>query len=129
MAPTQEAQSDNVSFLAYLNHYGKNINLESTIGVSFLNMETRRVTDDSTYEGDRDALQLYLSGKVKAKIEPIKNINVTPFGKVMVSQSRLKAFDESQSHSPINFKENDMTDVSLSIGADFCRRYLLRMGQ
>ena len=114
-----EAESDNVSFLAYLNHYGKNINLESTIGVSFLDIETRRVTDDSTYEGDRDALQLYLSGKVKAKIETIKNINVTPFGKVMVSQSRLKAFDESQSHSPINFKDNDMSEVLLSIGADF----------
>lgn len=114
-----EAESDNVSFLAYLNHYGKNINLESTIGVSFLDMETRRVTDDSTYEGDRDALQFYLSGKVKAKIEPIKNINITPFGKVMVFQSKLKAFDESQSHSPINFKDNDMTEVLLSIGADF----------
>ena len=114
-----EAESNNVSFLAYLNHYGKNINLESTIGVSFLDMETRRVTDDSTYEGDRDALQLYLSGKVKAKIEPINNINITPFGKVMVSQSKLKAFDESQSHSPINFKDNDMTEVSLSIGTDF----------
>ena len=114
-----EAESNNVSFLAYLNHYGKNINLESTIGVSFLDMETRRVTDDSTYEGDRDALQLYLSGKVKAKIEPVNNINITPFGKVMVSQSKLKAFDESQSHSPINFKDNDMTEVSLSIGADF----------
>ena len=114
-----EAESNNVSFLAYLKHYGKSINLESTIGVSFLDMETRRVTDDSTYDGDRDALQLYLSGKVKAKIEPVNNINITPFGKVMVSQSRLKAFDESQSHSPINFKDNDMTEVSLSIGADF----------
>lgn len=114
-----EAESNNVSFLAYLNHYGKNINLESTFGVSFVDMETRRVTDDSTYKGDRDALQLYLSGKVKAKIEPINNINITPFGKVMVSQSKLKAFNESQSHSPINFKDNDMSEVSLSIGADF----------
>ena len=117
--------SDAISFAVYtaLDLYKHTViegmtAIEGMIGVGGITVDTkRRGNDNILLTGSRDIKQIFASLTFRGKFQQ-KDINLSPYGRVNVSHSRLGDFAESGSDFALTYSKQDINNLVLYTGLD-----------
>ena len=113
-----EIKSDNYSLATYRSYTYDTRSLDVVTGASLFKMDTVRIDGSDRLEGRRDARQVYLMTKYNDNKIKLNHITLTPYGKVSLAYSELKAFSESGASTALHYKKQSISDTLLSVGAD-----------
>ncbi len=101
--------------------------IEGMIGVGGITVDTKRRGDDNILlTGSRDIRQIFASLTFRGKFQQ-KDINLSPYGRVNVSHSRLGDFAESGSDFALTYNKQDINNLVLYTGLDV--DYLIELNQ
>ena len=117
--------SDAISFAVYtaLDLYKHTVfegmtAIEGMIGVGGITVDTkRRGNDNILLTGSRDIRQIFASLTFRGKFQQ-EDINLSPYGRVNVSHSRLGDFSESGSDFALTYSKQDINNLVLYTGLD-----------
>ena len=113
-----EIKSDNYSLATYRSYTYGTKSLDVMTGVSLFKMDTVRIDGSDRLEGRRDARQIYLMTKYNDNKIKLNHFTLTPYGRVSLAYSELKAFSESGASTALHYKKQSISDTLLSVGAD-----------
>jgi surface protein len=113
-----EIKSDNYSLATYRSYTYDTKSLDVMTGVSLFKMDTVRIDGSDRLEGRRDARQIYLMTKYNDNKIKLNHFTLTPYGKVSLAYSELKAFSESGAITALHYKKQSISDTLLSVGSD-----------
>ena len=113
-----EIKSDNYSLATYRSYTYGTKSLDVMTGVSLFKMDTVRIDGPDRLEGRRDGRQIYLMTKYNDKKIKLNRFTLTPYGKVSLAYSELKAFSESGANTALHYKKQSISDTLLSVGTD-----------
>ena len=113
-----EIKSDNYGLATYRSYLYGTRSLDVMVGASLFKMDTVRIDGSDRLEGRRDARQVYLMTKYNDNKIKINQITLTPYGKVSLAYSELKAFSESGASTALHYKKQSISDTLLSVGTD-----------
>ena len=113
-----EIKSDNYSLATYRSYTYGTKSLDVMTGVSLFKMDTVRIDGSDRLEGRRDARQIYLMTKYNDNKVKLNHFTLTPYGKVSLAYSELKAFSESGASTALHYKKQSISDTLLSVGTD-----------
>jgi outer membrane autotransporter protein len=113
-----EIKSDNYSLATYRSYTYGTKSLDVMTGVSLFKMDTVRIDGPDRLEGRRDGRQIYLMTKYNDNKIKLNRFTLTPYGKVSLAYSELKAFSESGANTALHYKKQSISDTLLSVGTD-----------
>ena len=113
-----EIKSDNYSLATYRSYTYGTTSLDVMTGVSLFKMDTVRIDGPDRLEGRRDGRQIYLMTKYNDNKIKLNRLTLTPYGKVSLAYSELKAFSESGANTALHYKKQSISDTLLSVGTD-----------
>ncbi len=113
-----EIKSDNYSLATYRSYLYETRSLDVMTGVSLFKMDTVRIDGSDRLEGRRDVRQIYLMTKYNDHKIKLNHFTLTPYGRVSLAYSELKAFSESGASTALHYKKQSISDTLLSVGAD-----------
>ena len=121
--------SDAISFAVYTAlDLHNNTAIEGMIGVGGITVDTkRRGNDNILLTGSRDIRQIFASLTFRGKFQQ-EDINLSPYGRVNVSHSRLGDFSESGSDFALTYSKQDINNLVLYTGLDVDRLIELNKG-
>ena len=112
-----------------LNFYSSNLlknkfPLESQIGFGKMDMNTKRIDNSTSHEGNRDVYMIFGSAKILAEPLKIKYFQLTPYGRLDLAHINLKAFSESGSSLALTFKDQTVNRKMVSLGLNIDRDFI-----
>ena len=117
---TTNVKSNNYSISNYtVFKPSDNTQIESVFGIGLLDFDTIRADGAGTLTGTRDANQLFFSSALR----PLNNVNlgnwqVSPYSKVSLAETSLKAFSESGANTALTYAKQKVKDTSMGVGID-----------